>query len=87
MTLVAKISMCLALWNPDVSMHSASEGLLSHWYNQTMAIVEYNITGETPEWMLRHQYLSFEEFQQYFSLPNSEYRFVPVCIQQASEEA
>ncbi len=83
MTLAAKISMCLALWNPDVTMHPASLDLLSYWYNQEMAFIGQAIDEKE---FSAEVFLSWEEFQQLFSLPNSAYIPIPVCIQSPSEE-
>lgn len=88
MTLLQKINMCLALWNPDVGMHSASEALLSRWYNQQMEIVEQAV-GMTDDftYVISRPYLSYQQFRELFSLPNSDYRHIPVCIQQDSMES
>lgn len=92
MTLAAKISMCLALWNPSGDLHRESAGLLSYWYNQEMFFIEQAIkAGDKAEGMKLHlrpgkPFLSWAEFKQYFSLPNSDYIPIPDCIQASSEE-
>lgn len=89
MTLAAKIAMCLALWNPHADLHSASEKLLSYWYRQEMNFIREGILdGDNTQFSVdkRHPYLPFDEFSQYFSLPNSAYIPIPDCIQSPSEE-
>lgn len=89
MTLSAKIMMCLNLWLPPEGLHIASGELLSYYYNQEVAIQQF-AKGEASKaapWLRAHPYhLEWSEFNQLFSLPNSDYIRIPECIQTETSE-
>lgn len=95
MTLSAKIMMCLNLWLPPEGMHIASGELLSYYYNQEMALARIQDDDTRHlgvDWLRKHKFkaknkLYWSEFKQLFSLPNSDFIRIPVCIQSPSEEA
>lgn len=87
MTLAHKIMMCLNMWNPDASLHPYSDSLLTHWYRQQMEMIEYGIRNGPGNVPLSHEFLSWDEFRQHFSLPNSDYLNIPTCIQAPSMES
>jgi hypothetical protein len=88
-TLASKIFMCLNMWLPPEGMHVASGELLSYMYNQEIAVEQFK-RGKAEKaamWLRAHPYhLSLPEFKQLFSLPNSDYRFIPDCINAETSE-